>query len=96
MLSTWSESACCPDGKRRHADAIAGAHAEAVEEAGLVERFRQLLSVLIALVNESETSTSSRSRRTIHTPRSHFFRAAEFFRRHHPIGRTHADQGRLQ
>ena len=36
--------------KRRHADAIAGAHAEAVEEAGLVERFRQLLSVLIALV----------------------------------------------
>ena len=36
--------------KRRHADAIAGAHAETVEEAGLVERFRQLLSVLIALV----------------------------------------------
>ena len=36
--------------KRRHADAIAGAGAEAVEEASLVERFRQLLSVLIALV----------------------------------------------
>lgn len=36
--------------KRRHADAIAGAGAESVEEAGLVERFRQLLSVLIALV----------------------------------------------
>ena len=36
--------------KRRHADAIAGAHAESVEEASLSERFHQLLRVLIALV----------------------------------------------
>ena len=36
--------------KRRHADAIAGAHAESAEEASLSERFHQLLRVLIALV----------------------------------------------
>lgn len=36
--------------KRRHADAIAGAHAESFEEASLSERFHQLLRVLIALV----------------------------------------------
>ena len=36
--------------KHRHSDAIAGAHAEAVEEAGLRERFSQLMDVLIALI----------------------------------------------
>ena len=36
--------------KRRHADAIAGAHAESFEGASLSERFHQLLRVLIALV----------------------------------------------
>ena len=36
--------------KHRHSDAIAGAHAEAVEEAGLRERFSQLMDVLLTLI----------------------------------------------
>ena len=36
--------------KHRHSDAIAGAHAEAVEEAGLRERLNHLMDVLIVLI----------------------------------------------
>ena len=76
--------------KRRHADAIAGE-----SRSGRALPAASLCPHCVGKTKARPQPLHGR-RRTIHTPRSHFFRAAEFFRRHHPIGRTHADQGRLQ